>query len=69
MTQELMIGKCRNKEWLLGWGTINNLDFNSAPEQHHQTPSSLKDTDKGLTHIPKVFFFFFLQEADLCLQM
>ena len=51
----------RNKEVLLDQGTGNNLDYNSATQQNHpQTPSSLKDTDKGLTHIPKLFS----QEAD-----
>ena len=45
----------------MGWRTGNNLDYNSATAQNHQTPISLKDRDKGLTHIPKLF----LQEADL----
>ena len=43
------------KKELLGWGPGNSLDYNSATWQNHQTPSSLKDTDKGLTHIPKLF--------------
>ena len=45
---------------LLGQGTGNNLDSNSATQQDHQTPGFLKGIDKGLTHIPKQF----LREAD-----
>ena len=38
----------------VGLGTGNNLDYNSATWQNHRTPSSLKDTNKGLT--PELFF-------------
>ena len=50
----------RNKEQLLGWGTGNNLDYNSVTWQNYQTPSSLEGTDKCLTHTHKLL----LQEAD-----
>lgn len=40
--------------------TGNNLDYKSVIQESHQISSSLKDTDGGLTHIPKLF----LQEAD-----
>ena len=45
---------------MLGWETDNNLDSKSNTWQNHRIPSSLKDTEKGLTHIPKLF----LQETD-----
>ena len=40
--------------------TGNKVDCKSTTKQNHQTPCSLEDIDKGLTHIPKLF----LQEAD-----
>jgi len=33
------------------WETGVNLDCKSATQQNYQTLTSLKDTDKGLTHI------------------
>ena len=41
-------------------GNWQNFSLNSATQQNHWTPSSLKDIDKGLTHIIKLL----LQEAD-----
>ena len=52
------------KQRIAGWGTSNNLDYNSVTLQNHQTPNSMKDIDTGLTHIPKLL----LQAGDL-LQM
>ena len=46
---------------MLGGETGNTLDYKPATQQNPWTPSSLKDTAKGLTHMPKLF----LQEADL----
>ena len=45
----------RNKGWLFGWETGVNLDCKSATQQNYQTLTSLKDTDKGLTHISRMF--------------
>ena len=45
------IGRYRNKEEVLGKGTGKNLDYDSATQQNHPTPSSLKYIDKGLKHI------------------
>ena len=49
----------RNKEELLGQEIANNLEYKSDTLQTLQTEGSLKDTDKGLIHIPSLF----LQEA------
>lgn len=62
LTQELMIGKCEDTEtknscWVRDG---NNLDYSSPTQQNHQTQSSMKDIDKDLTHILKLF----LQKAD-----
>lgn len=54
------IWRCRNRDELLGWGISSSLDYNSAIWLNHWTPSSLKEIDKGLTHIPKLF----LQKVD-----
>ena len=45
---------------LLGWETGVNLYGKSATQQNFQTLTSLKDTDKGLAHISRLF----LQEVD-----
>ena len=52
--------RCRDKESLVGQETSNNLDHKPATQQSHQNLSSLKDIDKGLTHITMLF----LEEAD-----
>ena len=49
-------GKCediqtKNSHWAR---KHNNLDYKLATWQNHQSPSFLKDTDKVLTHIPKL---------------
>ena len=49
----------RNKEELLGQEIAANLEYKSDTLQTHQTEGSLKDTDKGLIHVPRLF----LQEA------
>ena len=49
----------RNKEELLGQEIANNLEYKSDTLQTHQTEGSLKDTDKGLIQVPRLF----LQEA------
>ena len=49
----------RHKEELLGQEIANNLEYKSDTLQTLQTEGSLKDTDKGLIHIPSLF----LQEA------
>ena len=63
-TNDWEIGRYRNKEELSGQGTGKNLDYDSATQQNHPIPSSLKYIDKVLKHILKLF----LLEADL-LQM
>ena len=50
----------RNKEQLSGWETGVTEDRKSTAQQKHRTPNSLKDIDKGLPHILKLF----LEEAD-----
>ena len=45
----------RNKEELLGQEIANNLEYKSDTLQTLQTEGSLKDTDKGLKHIGKLF--------------
>ena len=50
--------EAKNSSW--AGETGNNLDYDSATQQKRWNPSSLKDIDKGLTHIPQLF----LQEAD-----
>ena len=47
----------RNKEELLGQEIAANLEYKSDTLQTHQTEGSLKDTDKGLIHIPKLIFY------------
>lgn len=63
-SQKLMV---RNREVVetsmaVGGGgdTGNNRDCKPATQHSHRPPRSLEDTDKGLTHIPRLS----LQEAD-----
>ena len=58
-----MIGKCEGVETKSNcWDgrTGNDLDYKSATQRNHRARNYLKDTDKCLTHVLKLF----LQEAD-----
>lgn len=45
----------RKKELLVGQETSNNIHYKATTQQNHQTLCSLKERDKGLAHIPKLF--------------